>query len=57
MSDMYVCIYKQANKHARLGLGPFLDKNSSSSYFSVLHAFAKPADFKFTPEKVVRLTE
>ena len=57
MSDMYVCIYKQANKHTRLGLGPFLDKNSSSSYFSVLHAFAKPADFKFTPEKVVRLTE
>ena len=44
-------------------LGPFLDKSRAvvySYYFiqflAVLHAFAKPADFKFPREKVLRLT-
>ena len=47
----------------RLLLGPFLDKSRAvgSYYFiqflAVLHGFAKPADFKFPREKVLRLAE
>ena len=40
----------------------FGQKQSRSSYYfiqflAVLHAFAKPADFKFPREKVLRLAE
>ena len=38
----------------------FGQKQSRSSYYiwlSYVHAFAKPADFKFPQEKVVRLAE
>ena len=40
----------------------FGQKQSCSSYYfiqflAVLHAFAKPADFKFPREKVLRLAE
>ena len=40
----------------------FGQKQSHSSYYfiqflAVLHAFAKPADFKFPREKVLRLAE
>ena len=42
--------------------GIFGQKQSCSSYYfiqflAVLHAFAKPADFKFPQEKVLRLAE
>ena len=81
MSDVYVCIYKQASRQDYGGLGgcsprKFLEircseiasgaifgqKQSCSSYYfiqflAVLHAFAKPAGFKFPREKVLRLAE
>ena len=42
--------------------GIFGQKQSHSSYYfiqflAVLHAFAKPADFKFPQEKLLRLAE
>ena len=79
MSDVYVCINKQARKTRGVwGDTPqeileircseitsgaiFGQKESRSSYYfiqflAVLHAFAKPVDFKFPREKVLRLAE
>ena len=80
MSDVYVCIYKQASMqdYGVWGCSPrkflkircseiasgviFGQKKSLSSYYfiqfsAVIHAFAKPADFKFPQEKVLKLAK
>ena len=66
MSDVYVCIYKQASTQDQVVWGDAPPENFKNldamrllmgQFLAVLHAFAKPADLKFPQEKVLRLAE